>query len=141
MNQPKVVLDTNVLVSGLRSRLGASFQILSLVGRGRFSLAVSVPLVFEYEEALKRQSRSLGLTHGDIDDVLDYLCSIAEHREIFFLWRPVLRDPGDDAVLELAVEAGSDAIVTHNLRDFVEARDFGLEVLSPGQFLKRIRRP
>jgi predicted nucleic acid-binding protein len=78
------------------------------------------------------------LSRQDVDDVLDYLCSIAEHREIYFLWRPVLRDPRDDMVLELAVEAACDFIVTHNRRDFAGTERFGVRVVSPREFLKRI---
>jgi putative PIN family toxin of toxin-antitoxin system len=135
---PSIVLDTNVLIAGLRSRNGASFQVLSLVGESAFELNVSVPLVLEYEEVAKRESRALGLTHAEIDDVLDFLCAVATHREIYLLWRPVLRDAADDMVLELAVEAGCDIVVTHNVRDFAGAQRFGVRALAPGEFLKRI---
>lgn len=135
---PSIVLDTNVLVAALRSRRGASFQVLSLVGSGTFELNVSVPLVFEYEDVAKRQARALGLTHADVDDVLDYLCAVGQHRRIYFLWRPVLRDPRDDMVLELAVEAACDYIVTRNLRDFTGADRFGVQVVAPREFLRRI---
>lgn len=134
----QVVLDTNVLVAALRSRNGASFALLSRVGEpdAGFELHLSVPLVFEYEDVLRRQSRRLGLTHADIDDVLDFLCAVAHHREIFFLWRPVLRDPRDDMVLELAVEAGVDHLVTFNARDFVGAERFGVRVITPRELLR-----
>lgn len=99
---------------------------------------MSVPLVLEYEDVAKRQARTLGLTHADVDEVLDYVCSVAEHRRIYFLWRPVLSDPRDDMVLELAVEAGCDCIVTHNLRDFAGVERFGVRALSPRDFLKRL---
>lgn len=135
---PSIVLDTNVLIAGLRSRNGASFQVLSLVGESAFELNVSVPLVLEYEEVAKRESRALGLTHAEIDEVLDYLCAVATHREIYFLWRPVLRDAADDMVLEVAVEAGCDIVVTHNVRDFAGAERFGVRALTPGEFLRRI---
>ncbi len=134
----RIVLDTNVFVTALRSREGAGFQLLSLVDQGRFCFVLSVPLVLEYEEVAKRQARSLGLSHSDIDDIIDYLCSIGDHRRIYFLWRPLLRDPHDDFVLELAVEAQVDAIVTYNVRDFGLARTFGLDVLTPQQFLRRL---
>lgn len=134
----QVVLDTSVLVAALRSQRGASYEVLSRVGSAEFELNVSVPLVLEYEAAAKAQARELGLTHADIDDVVDYLCSVAHPRQIFYLWRPVLRDPKDDMVLELAVEAGCDAIITHNLRDFVGAERFGITVLTPGAFLQQL---
>ena len=135
---PSIVLDTNVLIAGLRSRNGASFRVLGLVGEAAFELNVSVPLVLEYEEVAKRESRALGLTHAEIDDVLDYLCAVATHREIYFLWRPVLRDAADDMVLEVAVEASCDFVVTHNVRDFAGAERFGLQAITPGEFLTRI---
>jgi putative PIN family toxin of toxin-antitoxin system len=134
-----IVLDTNVLVAGLRSRRGASFRLLSLVGRSdAFQVCLSVPLVLEYEAVLKRQSRDLGLKHDDIDTVLDYLCSVGSHHEIFYLWRPVLRDPRDDFVLELAVTAGCDTILTFNTRDFEGAERFGVRTERPREFLQRI---
>jgi len=70
--------------------------------------------------------------------VLDYLCEVAEAHEIFFLWRPFLRDPDDDMVLEIAVKAGCHTIVTFNKRDFVGIEQFTLEALTPGEFLKQI---
>ena len=135
---PRVVLDTNVLVSALRSRQGASFKVVSLVGEKLFDIVVSVPLVVEYEAATKRQSRQLALTHADIDDILDYFCQVGLQREIFFLWRPVLRDPKDDLVLEVAVEAECDYVVTHNLRDFAGAENFGVQAITPRRFLEII---
>ena len=97
---------------------GASFKLLSLVDSGAFELALSVPLVLEYEEVLKRGARVAGLTYQDVDDILDYLCRVAHQQPIYFLWRPVLRDPHDDMVLEVAVESESTYIVTFNLRAF-----------------------
>lgn len=134
----RVVIDTCVIVSALRSARGASFRVVNLVGTGRFDLALSVPLVLEYEDAAKRLGDATGLSHAEIDDVLDYLCSVGHRQEIHFLWRPVLRDPRDDHVLELAVEAACDLVVTHNTRDFAGVDRFGLEVVRPGEFLRRI---
>lgn len=131
----RVVLDTNVLVAAIRSRRGASFALLSLVGQERFQLVLSVPLVLEYEDAMKRTANRVGLRHADVDHLLDYLCQVGEHREVFFLWRPMLRDPKDDMVLELAVEAGCDAIVTHNAKDFVGTERFGIMSVRPSEFL------
>lgn len=134
----RAVLDTNVLIAGLRSSRGASFQLLERLGGEAFTPCISVPLVLEYEAVAKRQSRELGLTFADIDNVLDYICGIAEPHAIFYLWRPFLPDPRDDLVLELAVEAQVSCIVTHNLRHFAGVEQFGIEVLSPGAFLRRI---
>ena len=96
------------------------------------------PLVLEYESTAKRQSRSIGLLHSDIDDILDYLCMVSEHRRIFFLWRPFLKDPKDDMVLELAVEAEVEYIVTHNLKDFHGVEHFGIKAITPKEFLRKI---
>jgi len=130
----RIVLDTNVVVSGMRSREGASFRLLlELGGDSRFRIAVSVPLAMEYEMALKRVP---GLGEADAEGLVDFLCEVGEKREIYFLWRPLLRDPKDEMVLEVAVEAQADAIVTHNVRDFkgVEER-FGMRIVTPGAFL------
>ena len=139
MDRLQVVLDTNILVAGLRSRRGASFRLLSLVGAdSRFEINLSVPLVLEYEDVLKRPGAVSRLTGDDIDSVLDYICSVAHHREIYFLWRPVLRDPKDDMVLEVAVEACCEFIVTHNLRDFRGVERFGIRAVTPSEFLREI---
>ncbi len=79
------------------------------------------------------------LKETDVHDIIDYVCSVATRQEIFFLWRPQLRDPGDDLVLELAVAADCDTIVTHNLRDFGGADRFGIRVVNPGTFLNELR--
>lgn len=135
----RIVLDTSVLVAAVRSRRGASFQLLSRIGTGAFDVVVSVPLVLEYEDALIRHLQATTLLESDLHNLIDYVCSVAIRQEIFFLWRPQLRDPGDDLVLEVAVAAGCDAIVTHNVRDFVGAGRFGMRVLTPGAYLQELR--
>jgi len=135
---PRIVMDTNVLVAGLRSRNGASFRLLTLVDARKFELAVSVPMVLEYEAASKRQLRTPGLSASHVDAVIDYLCRVASHHKIYYLWRPFLRDPKDDMVLELAVGSDSRFIVTHNTRDFAGAGQFGVRVLTPREFLREI---
>jgi putative PIN family toxin of toxin-antitoxin system len=132
----RVVLDTSVVVAGLRSRQGASFKLLSLLEAGRFEIAVSVPLVFEYEDALARHVGSGLYTHEEVGDLLDHLCSIGHRQNIFFLWRPYLQDSKDDMILELAFAAGCEAIVTHNQRDFVGAERLGVQVHVPKEFLR-----
>jgi putative PIN family toxin of toxin-antitoxin system len=127
-----IVLDTNVLVTALKSSRGASFRLLSLVERDIFTLHVSTPLVTEYEAVLKRDITSLSAE--DIDDVIDFLCSKAVLNKIFYLWRPVLKDPDNDFVLELAVKANA-AIVTWNVADFKHAARFGITVMTPREFL------
>jgi putative PIN family toxin of toxin-antitoxin system len=134
----RVVLDTNVLVAGLRSRQGASFRLLTEVGRGKFEIALSVPLLLEYEDALLRHAPVAGLSRRDVDVILDYFCSVAHLQTIFFLWRPLLPDPKDDLVLELAVAAGCSTVVTYNVRDFRGAETLGVLPQRPVPFLKAI---
>jgi putative PIN family toxin of toxin-antitoxin system len=135
----QTVLDTNVFYAALRSQQGASHRLLQEVGRSKaFRIHLSVPLVLEYEEVAKRHSRALGLAHQDIDDIIDYLCSVAGLHSIFYLWRPYLPDPEDDMLLELAVEAGCDRIVTFNQRDFFGSDQFGVRVVTPHAFLREI---
>ena len=119
-----VVLDSSVVVAALRSRRGASFELLRRLRAGRFSVAVSVPLALEYEVVLLRHARELGLRPEDATGLVDYLCAIGHRQQIHFLWRPTLTDPRDEFILELAVAAGCHAIVTHNTRDF---EGFGFE--------------
>lgn len=138
MKQRQLVLDTNVLIAALRSRRGASFKLLTHMGRNpALALNLSVPLVLEYEEVAKRPGNAPNLSAADIDAVIDYLCAVARLQEIFFLWRPHLKDPKDDLVLELAVTAQAD-IVTFNLKDFSGAETFGVRVLTPQALLQEI---
>jgi predicted nucleic acid-binding protein len=135
---PTVVLDTNVLEAAFRSRRGASFAILSRVGTGQFEIAVSVPLVLEYEEVLLRQAGEAGRNPIRVISLIDYLCSVGKRQAIFFLWRPWLRDPRDDMILELALAAGCEAIITHNVRHFQPAAELGIRVLRPAEFLAEL---
>jgi putative PIN family toxin of toxin-antitoxin system len=138
MPLPQVVIDTNVIISGLRSRRGRAFQLLTLIGTGKFDIHLSVPLVLEYSEVILRQRPNLGLSREEVDDLIDFYCSVGVQNEIFFLWRPLLRDPKDDMVLELAVKAGCESIITYNTRDFAGAEQFGLNLLEPSEYLRLI---
>ena len=131
----QVVIDTNVLVSALLSYQGASHRLLRLVGDERWRLNLSVPLVFEYEQTLKRICTGGPLTGDDIDEVIGFLCANANLRPIFLLWRPFLPDPKDDFILELAVESRADYLLTFNTRDFAGADRVGVQVMSPREFL------
>jgi len=130
----RIVLDTNVVFAALRSRRGAAFRLLSLVGAGMFDVYLSVPLLFEYEDVLRRGTT--GLEPADVEVVLDYLCGASRRQEIHFLWRPCLRDPKDDMVLELAVASQCTHIVTFNTADFGGIERFGLQALWPAEFLR-----
>jgi putative PIN family toxin of toxin-antitoxin system len=136
-----IVMDTNVLVAATLSPLGASFQILTLVPQRRFELLLSVPLMLEYEEVLKREEMRAKsrLTLAEIDALLDLLAAVGTPCTPFFQWRPQLPDPDDEMLLELAANGHADVIVTMNVRHLLPAAwTFGLEVLRPGEFLRRI---
>ena len=136
MPLPQVVIDTNIIVAGLRSKRGSAFQLLSLIDTGQFDIHLSVPLVLEYTEVLLRELPNLYLSHDEVDDLIDFYCAVGVHHEIFFLWRPFLRDPKDEMVLELAVKAGCESIITYNTRDFAGIEQFGLKLLKPSEFLR-----
>jgi predicted nucleic acid-binding protein len=64
---------------------------------------------------------------------------MAQHHQIYFLWRPLLSDPNDELVLELAVSAECDYIVTYNISDFRGSGKFGIQAITPKEFLQIIR--
>ena len=134
----KIVIDTNVLFTALKSQGGASYKLVSLIPSKLFSIAISVPLIIEYEDVLRRGKLPAFITEKDITDFIDFLCYIGEHQEIFFLWRPFLSDSSDDLVLEVAVASGFDAIITYNKRHFKNVEKFGLSILDPKEFLAEI---
>lgn len=135
----QVVIDTNVLVAAMRSSRGASHRLLGQIGDTRWRPNLTVALVLEYEAVLKRHCRDFGLTEQDVDDALDAVCSVAGLHRLYFLWRPVASDPGDDLVLEAAIASHSDFIITFNKRDFGESVKFGIRCLTPKEFLILIK--
>ena len=137
------MVDTDVMVAAFRSRRGASRQILLCALARRFELLLSVPLLLEYEAVLNRPEHlaASGLTSLEVGRVLDDLAAVAKPVKLAFRWRPRLRDPNDDMVLETAVNGNARAIVTFNLRDFEEAKkSFGCAVLLPAAALQQIWR-
>ena len=132
------ILDTCVLVSALRSNLGASFEVLQAVRRGDVRIALSVALAIEYETVALRPGRVPALTTEEIQMVVDVLCKLAHPQKIFFTWRPFLPDPDDDLVLELAAAAGCAFIITHNLKDFKGSESLGIRAITPAQALNLI---
>ncbi|MDR2153034.1 MAG: putative toxin-antitoxin system toxin component, PIN family [Helicobacteraceae bacterium] len=134
----RIIIDTNVFVLATHSRNGASFRLLSLLPSDKFQIAVSTPLILEYEDAAKRSHPNKALSDEAIGAILDYVCQAAHKQKIYYLWRPVLCDPKDDLVLELAVAACAKIIVTFNAKDFRRAARFGVEILRPQDYLKRI---
>lgn len=138
MNVIQIVVDTNVFVTALRSKQGASYKLLQLIKKGVFKLNLSVPLAVEYEAVAKRTIGEITLDENEVDDILDFVISKANHQQIFYLWRPELNDPGDDMVLELAVAANCPYIVTYNVNDFKSAKKFGITAMTPKEFLQMI---
>lgn len=134
----KIVMDTNVLFSGLYSKNGASHQVLLRLATKQLSLALSTPLLFEYEDVLKRNPAQLGLDEAIIVKILDNLCALSRHQRIHYLWRPYLPDAKDDLLLELAVASNTKNIVTHNLRDFSGIEQFGVVAITPKNLLECI---
>jgi putative PIN family toxin of toxin-antitoxin system len=134
----KIVIDTNVLTSALRSKYGASYKLLGLIDSGKFITNLSVPLVYEYEQVLKRMTWPGKPPLHYIDDILDYVCFVGEKWKIYYLWRPILSDPKDEMVLEVAVASQSEFIITYNKSDFRKAKQFGVIILNPVEFLKKL---
>lgn len=139
MSVPNIVLDTNVIIAALRSKRGASNKLLTLVGTHQFEIHDSVALILEYEDVIQRHRAELGLSQEDVSTFIDSLCSMAHHHKIYFLWRPFLTDVNDELVLELAVSAGCQYIVTHNISDFKGTEQFGIQAITPKEFLQIIR--
>ncbi len=139
MSVPNVVIDTNVIIAALRSKKGASNKLLSLVGTSKFEIHDSVALILEYEDVIQRQRTELGLTQDEVSIFIDSLCSMAQHHKIYFLWRPFLTDVNDELVLELAVSANCEFILTHNISDFKGSEKFGIRAITPKEFLQVIR--
>ncbi len=129
----RIVLDTNILVAAFRSKRGASNALLSKVGTSIFEIALSVPLMFEYEDVLARPE--FAFDPMQVDAVLDYLAAVGVEQQIHFLWRPFLKDPKDDMVLELALNAKCSHVVTFNIKDFKGSQQFGIEAIAPKDFL------
>jgi len=141
MTRIRVTLDTNVLVAGVRSRNGASFRVLSHWLHGAFTACASVPLWLEYEATLKREdvATAHGLSVDEVDALLDAWAVNVAPVELPFVWRPQLKDPKDEMVLETALNARADALVTFNRADFERAaRRFGLPLWRPQDLLERL---
>lgn len=137
----RAVLDTNIVVAALRSPSGASAELLRRARHGEFQMLASAALAIEYEAVCQRAEhrKAAQLSARETGQFLHAVIDLIEPVDFWFLWRPQLRDPGDELVLEAAVNGRADVIATFNLRDFAAARDrFGIHVLTPGEALMRL---
>lgn len=136
----RIVLDTSVLVAAARSRNGASFQLVSMLPTPRFEIALTIAVYTEWQAVLTRPEHlPPGVSADAALGFLRYLASVAHLQDVHFLWRPFLRDPDDDMVLECAVSSGSKFIVTHNMKDFRRVSELNVQAITPGEFLRRLR--
>jgi putative PIN family toxin of toxin-antitoxin system len=138
----RVVIDTSVVVAGLRTRMVAGNAVLRLVADRRLLLLASPPLFLEYEDVLKRPEHQLvhGLTPDEVDEFLAELAALIEPVDVHFQWRPQSRDPNDEMVLETAINGHADGLVTYNLADFAVAWErFGIPVVSPPELLRKVK--
>ena len=136
-------MDTDAIVAAMRSPGGASAALLRAVRQKQATLLLSAPLAMEYEAVCRRVEHRVdaGLSSAQVDIFLDAIIAMAEPVRTHFLWRPQLRDPNDEMVLEAAVNGRAKALVTFNLRDYGSvAGQFGVDVLLPREAIARIRR-
>jgi putative PIN family toxin of toxin-antitoxin system len=133
------IVDTNVLLSGLRSRRGSSFRLIQQVAERIIMPSVTVPLVLEYEDVLKRPGFLPHYSEKEIGDFIDWWVSVSSTHSVHFLWRPHLSDPKDDLLLEAAIVAGAKHIVSYNLRHLEPCLELGIKPLSPADYLKLIK--
>jgi len=129
------VVDSNIIYAGLYSSKGASRQILLDIRENRLVPVLTVALYEEYADVICRPPLTLSEEESNI--VLSLLCKKAQLQEVFFLWRPNLKDPKDDMVLEAAVAGGVKTIITHNIKDFKGIENFDICVLTPKEYLER----
>jgi putative PIN family toxin of toxin-antitoxin system len=132
-------MDTNVLVSALRSRVGASFAIVQALRRGEWRCVLSNHLLLEYEEKLMAVGKALGISAAEVDGILTVLCAQAEEWQLRPHWHPLLlNDPDDEPLAQLAYESGAALIITHNIRHLKPAEGAGIMVLLPREFLVKL---
>ena len=136
----RVVFDTNVLAAASRSKRGASFALISMLPSPKFELAVSIPLYLEYLDVLMRPELKLpNISNAEVLSFVRKILDYSHKQIIYFRWRPWLKDPNDDMILELAIASQSSLIVTFNLKDFENIEVFGIEAVLPSEFLEMVR--
>ncbi|MBN2425163.1 MAG: putative toxin-antitoxin system toxin component, PIN family [Calditrichaceae bacterium] len=137
---PLIVMDTNVLISGLcRYKNSPSYRILKSVQEGITPLALNQKLFLEYESVLCREEiqQLIKATPEEIKMILDALLAIARESEPYYMWRPNLKDEADNFILEAAISTSA-ILVTKNLKDFVsgELKFPELIIMTPDEFCK-----
>ena len=137
----RVVMDTDALVAAVRSDRGASRVLLTAALERRYDVLASVPLMLQYESVLTRPEHlvAAGISAMDVQVLLDAIALVTTPVRISYLWRPMLSDPGDDLVLETAVNGHADVVVTFNRRHFAPAAaSFGIEIVAPAEAVRRL---
>ncbi len=132
----QIIIDTNIFVAAFRSQKGVANLLLQKLKDIRWQVNVSTPLLLEYEDVLKRPEMKEFISETDVDIFLNGVCSIADYHEIYYLWRLLAKDPNDSFLLELAVKANAEFIITYNPKDFPAAASFGIKLVTPKEFLQ-----
>lgn len=138
----RLVLDTDVIVAAMRSPRGASAALLDAALHEQFIMLASVPLFIEYEAKCTdpKHWTEAGLTGEQALNFVNGIATLVRPVKTHFLWRPVLRDPNDEMVLEVGMNGQADAIVTFNCRDYgAVLGKFNLEILLPSEAIRRVR--
>ena len=138
----RFVLDTNIIIAALRSPKGASSLLLQKALKREYEVILNVPLVLEYEAIASKPEHRIvsGLTSNQVEAVISALCAVGRPVESHFLWRPQLRDPADEMVLEAGINGNANAIVTFNKRDFEKCiKQFDISIISPQDALRRLK--
>jgi putative PIN family toxin of toxin-antitoxin system len=137
-----VVVDTNVLTGAMLGKEGRNRHILRACLKGRVEPILGEALFLEYEDVLSREAifRKSLLTGLERQQLFEAFLSACEWVHVYYLWRPNLRDEGDNHLVELAFAGDAQAIITNNLADFrlSDLRFPNIRVLSPKEFLKEL---
>jgi len=140
---PRVVVDTNVLVGALLSASGHNRSVLRACFAGLVQPIVGETLFHEYEDVLGRETtfQRSPLSTAERVRFFEAFLSVCEWTQVYYLWRPNLRDEGDNHLIELAVAGGADVIVTNNVRDFrgAELRFTSIKVVEPAHFKMELK--
>jgi putative PIN family toxin of toxin-antitoxin system len=139
VSKPRAVMDTNVLVAAFRSRKGASYEIFDRLRQDEWTAVLSNHLFYEYEEVMKEDAAALSLSLDDVDQIVNAISARGEEWSLTHNWEPVLTDPDDEPLVQLAQESGSLVVITHNTRHLQPASALGIQVLKPKEFLFILR--